>query len=65
VAKRSNDKWSVQEDLHLLEMRSADKSAVLMAAILRRTVKAVRGRLAILRARERAKVVPTNDSSSS
>jgi hypothetical protein len=52
VAKRSNEKWAEDEDSRLLEMRGAGKSPALMAATLKRTVKAVKGRLAMLRARQ-------------
>jgi hypothetical protein len=61
LAERSNRKWSEDEDRLLKEMRAAGKSFVRIAAALKRTLKGVRGRHAILRVR--ARLEPTNPSS--
>jgi hypothetical protein len=53
VPANSNNKWTPEEDKRLLELQAAGKSSFLAAAELRRSVGSVRGRLAILKARER------------
>lgn len=53
MAERSNNKWSENEDRALKEMRAAGESSVRIAVALKRSLKGVRGRLAVLRARER------------
>jgi hypothetical protein len=53
VPANSNNKWTKEEDKRLLELQAAGKSSFSMAAELRRSVGALRGRLAILLARER------------
>jgi hypothetical protein len=53
VPANSNNKWTPEEDKRLLELEVAGKSSFLVAAELRRTVGSVRGRLAMLKARER------------
>ena len=60
MAERSNNKWSENEDRALKEMRAAGKSSVRIAAALKRSLKGVRGRLAVLRTRESE---PSNPSS--
>ena len=50
---RTATKWTPEEDKRLLELEAAGKSSFLVAAELRRSIGSVRGRLAILKARER------------
>jgi hypothetical protein len=61
LAERSNNKWSEDEDRRLKEMRAAGKSFARIAAALKRSLKGVRGRHAILRAREQSE--PSDPSS--
>jgi hypothetical protein len=51
---RDNKKaWTEEDDRRLLEMRSAGRSSVSIGNTLKRSTKAVDGRLALLRARAR------------
>ena len=45
--------WTAEEDRRLLELRAAGRSSISIAAALKRSLKAVNGRLSFLRARQR------------
>ena len=49
----SNNKWTTEADKRLLELQAAGKSSFSIAAEFRRSIGAVRGRIAILNARKR------------
>jgi hypothetical protein len=53
VPANSNNKWTPMEDKRLLELQAAGKSIFSMAAAFRRSIGSVRGRISVLRARER------------
>jgi hypothetical protein len=53
VPANSNKKWTPEADKRLLELRAAGKSSFSIAAEFRRSVEAVRGRIAVLKAKER------------
>jgi hypothetical protein len=46
--------WSAEDDRKLLEMHAAGKSSTMISASLRRSIKALRQRLWILRAGDRS-----------
>jgi DNA-binding NarL/FixJ family response regulator len=51
MARKSNDKWTDEEDKRLFALRAAGKSNVMIAAALRRTESSVVGRIYVLRKR--------------
>lgn len=65
MARRSNTKWTEEDDRRLLQLRSAGKSALLIGLALRRSSSAIEGRLGVLKARERAamseRLTPSNN----
>jgi hypothetical protein len=48
-----NKPWTEEDDRRLIEFRAAGRSALSMAVALRRSASAVKGRLSVLRKRER------------
>ena len=45
MARKSNTKWTEEDDRRLLELRSAGKSALSIGLALRRSSSAIEGRL--------------------
>jgi hypothetical protein len=64
MARKSNTKWSEEDDRRLLELRSAGKSILSIGLALRRSSSAIEGRLGVLKAKGRDKkseqLAPTN-----
>lgn len=53
MARKSNTKWSQEDDRRLLELRAAGKSVLSIGLMLRRSSSAIEGRLGVLKAKER------------
>jgi hypothetical protein len=53
MARKSNTKWTEEDDRRLLQLRSAGKSALSIGLALRRSSSAIEGRLGVLKARAR------------
>jgi hypothetical protein len=53
VPANSNNRWTPEEDQRLLQLQAAGRSNLSIAAKFRRSIGSVRGRLAILRTKER------------
>jgi hypothetical protein len=64
MARKSNTKWTEEDDRRLLQLRSAGKSALSIGLALRRSSSAIEGRLGVLKARARGiksePLTPTN-----
>jgi hypothetical protein len=54
MARKSNDRWTDEDDQRLLAMRAVRKSNVVIAAALRRTEASVVGRIYVLKKRAAA-----------
>lgn len=54
MPKKQNAPWTEDDDLRLLEMRAAGRSIPSVAAALKRSARAVTGRIAVLRSRAKA-----------
>ena len=65
MARKSNTKWTEEDDRRLLQLRSAGKSALSIGLALRRSSSAIEGRLGVLKAKARDKkseqLLPTNN----
>jgi len=55
MARKSNTKWTEEDDRRLLQLRSAGKSALSIGLALRRSSSAIEGRLGVLKAKARGK----------
>jgi hypothetical protein len=55
MARKSNSKWTEEDDRRLLELRSAGKSVLSIGLALRRSSSAIEGRLGVLKAKARDK----------
>jgi hypothetical protein len=55
VARKSNTKWTEEDDLRLLQLRSAGKSVLSIGLALKRSSSAIEGRLGVLKAKARDK----------
>jgi hypothetical protein len=53
MARKSNTKWTEEDDRRLLELRAAGRSALSMGLALRRSSSAIEGRLGVLKAKAR------------
>ena len=56
MARKSNTKWTEEDDQQLLQLRSAGKSVLLIGLVLRRSSSAIKGRLGVLKAKARDKM---------
>jgi hypothetical protein len=55
MARKSNTKWTEEDDRRLLQLRSAGKSTLSIGLALRRSSSAIEGRLGVLKAKARDK----------
>ena len=55
MARKSNTKWTEEDDRRLLELRSAGKSILSIGLALRRSSSAIEGRLGVLKSKGRDK----------
>ena len=53
MARKSNTKWTEEDDRRLLELRAAGRSALSIGLALRRSSSAIEGRLGVLKTRSR------------
>ena len=53
MARKSNTKWSEEDDRRLLELRAAGKSVLSIGLMLSRSSSAIEGRLGALKAKAR------------
>ena len=53
MARKSNTKWTEEDDRRLLELRAVGKSALSIGLALRRSASAIEGRLGVLKAKAR------------
>jgi hypothetical protein len=49
MLRKAKWEWTPEDDRRLLEMRAAGRSAISIAVVLRRTPRAIEGRLSVLR----------------
>ncbi|MFL6817129.1 MAG: hypothetical protein ACJ8EF_04205 [Bradyrhizobium sp.] len=54
MARRTNRRWTEEDDRRLIELSAASRPPVLISADLKRSTLAVYGRLSFLRVRQRA-----------
>ena len=54
MVARQNRHWTEEDESRLLEMKAAGRSAVSIAAALKRSAGAIHGRMGVIRARESA-----------
>jgi len=52
LPRKSNTKWSQEDDQRLLALRAAGKSVISIGLALRRSTNAIEGRIGVLRAKE-------------
>ena len=55
MARKSNMKWTEEDDRRLLQLRSAGKSNLSIGLALKRSTSAIQGRLGVLKAKARDK----------
>jgi|EndMetStandDraft_5_1072996.scaffolds.fasta_scaffold66427_1 hypothetical protein len=55
MARKSNTKWTEEDDRRLLELRAVGKSALSIGLALRRSASAIEGRLGVLKAKARGR----------
>jgi hypothetical protein len=55
MARKSNMKWTEDDDRRLLQLRSAGKSPLSIGLALKRSTSAIEGRLGVLKAKARDK----------
>jgi hypothetical protein len=53
VARKSNMKWTEEDDRRLLQLRSAGRSTLSIGLALKRSTSAIEGRLGVLKAKAR------------
>jgi len=63
LPRKSNTKWSDEDDQRLLDLRAAGKSVISIGLALRRSTDAIEGRIGVLRAKERLRMTAPDQSS--